>query len=795
MATGTYRGSGTRRKQGRKDASALVAILVPLGHQIMRLPDKPPATLALVVAMVVLHLQPGELAQWIPTTEAGCLQPYKVMEKMDLKRLMWSPFMHADDRHLFWNMASLLWKGVVMEPVMGTRKFTTLVIQLLIGCQVVYLMLAWAAAAASPSLVGSYYSTCALGFSGVLFALKVVLTSRFPGSEAVYGIRVPAKLVCWVELIAASVVTPKASFLGHLAGIITGFGFLAASTCMSSRTRSAPATTGGSRASSGAAFAAARRLLRLLTGRRTRPFQGAARYAGEGNGRIGGPPGSDLPWSTRDSSSSRRTRGVSHRDSDGFTEEDLTAEVRRGESFMGHDGNLNRGSRSRGPHGPSGGQYGGAAASAPETTRGWPTPPGAHSRWWRASWWQDTILPSRGSSLVVAAAIAITAAVVTNPGPGSFQDYAATATNGVFGAFGEHTVRALLKLHGRSWAGGLAVSHWGVCSLACIGGRVCFLGAFGRWIPVPSGWMIKKLLPAQPLFLSVLIASGFLLKHSFDLTVTILHLEVGPSSHLWSPLLAGFCHDTVSGALASIFFVVVVGPQLPHLLPAFTVGGAMGYALLWAAQSACGALLWKASGAKVPLLAVLTFTAICQPTTILLRPQEAVAKLEHQVRSVTQGAKWIQPLFRATIFALSNGRRQHWSRGASRTWQQQLMQLWTDARRGRKRSGLFHISAAWTASAFAALPTTLTAQQLIFTSIALALLPRALHFLWQSLQTCGDGRGINRSASRGQMAIRQASGVRQTSSRTNMMSLIQNVAPGFAAVAAGTLMSFASCQD
>lgn len=39
--------------------------------------------------------------------------------------------------------------------------------------QAVYLMLAWGAAAASPALADTYYSTCAVGFSGVLFALKV----------------------------------------------------------------------------------------------------------------------------------------------------------------------------------------------------------------------------------------------------------------------------------------------------------------------------------------------------------------------------------------------------------------------------------------------------------------------------------------------------------------------------------------------------------------------------------------------------------------------------------------------
>uniref|UniRef100_A0A0K0EN06 Rhomboid domain-containing protein n=1 Tax=Strongyloides stercoralis TaxID=6248 RepID=A0A0K0EN06_STRER len=59
---------------------------------------------------------------------------------------------------------------------------------------------------------------------GVLFALKVLMNNYFGGGGRQYfmGIPVPGKYSCWVELIAIQMITPNASFIGHLSGIIVG---------------------------------------------------------------------------------------------------------------------------------------------------------------------------------------------------------------------------------------------------------------------------------------------------------------------------------------------------------------------------------------------------------------------------------------------------------------------------------------------------------------------------------------------------------------------------------------------
>ena len=70
----------------------------------------------------------------------------------------------------------------------------------------------------------SYLHTCAAGFSGVIFALKVVTTYNLPMSSMtnVFLFNVPSRFACWVELVLIQVVAPATSFTGHLAGIIVG---------------------------------------------------------------------------------------------------------------------------------------------------------------------------------------------------------------------------------------------------------------------------------------------------------------------------------------------------------------------------------------------------------------------------------------------------------------------------------------------------------------------------------------------------------------------------------------------
>lgn len=82
----------------------------------------------------------------------------------DWHRLLFSPFHHVDDFHLYFNMASFLWKGVNLERRLGTAWFAYLlsVFSLLTG--LVYLLLE--AGLTELTDDSSFSMQCAVGFSG-----------------------------------------------------------------------------------------------------------------------------------------------------------------------------------------------------------------------------------------------------------------------------------------------------------------------------------------------------------------------------------------------------------------------------------------------------------------------------------------------------------------------------------------------------------------------------------------------------------------------------------------------------
>jgi rhomboid domain-containing protein 1 len=157
------------------------------------------------------------------------------MQNWDLKRLWLSAFYHIDETHLIYNMVSLMWKGVQLEGTLGSQKFATTV--------AVLLGLSHGLVLASSSLLAcltesptSFYSECSVGFSSVLFALKVVLNYNSPSHTNVYGILVPSRYAAWVELLVVQMFVPETSFLGHLCGILAGVIYMKASGAFSGST-------------------------------------------------------------------------------------------------------------------------------------------------------------------------------------------------------------------------------------------------------------------------------------------------------------------------------------------------------------------------------------------------------------------------------------------------------------------------------------------------------------------------------------------------------------------------------
>uniref|UniRef100_A0A5S6QVR6 Peptidase S54 rhomboid domain-containing protein n=1 Tax=Trichuris muris TaxID=70415 RepID=A0A5S6QVR6_TRIMR len=183
----------------------------------------PPATLLLIVFQTLAYIG------FIPVLDAykiasHCLQPSKIIYKKQLERLFYPTYMHADDMHLYYNMVSFLLKGVQLEPFFGTRYFLFLIVTFGMLINMLIVLLSYAAHNVGFGSL-NLMRQCAVGFSGVIFALKVLCQEYDPMSRQ-YGFlrrhRSLLNLSCWSELLLIQLATPNASFVGHLCGILIG---------------------------------------------------------------------------------------------------------------------------------------------------------------------------------------------------------------------------------------------------------------------------------------------------------------------------------------------------------------------------------------------------------------------------------------------------------------------------------------------------------------------------------------------------------------------------------------------
>jgi rhomboid domain-containing protein 1 len=210
-------------------------ILISLGAQLFSIFQqsdyKPPITIFLIIINVFVHIAPYPYVLGFDLSNIGqnCIQPNKIIyallnrREVLANRIVLSSIIHADDVHLYYNMLSLCWKGINLEKDMGSGPFLKLVVYSLLCSHTLLVILAFLLDRLAFASNISGFHSCAVGFSAVLFSLKYVWNSQSPGSSTyVGGIQVPTRYAAWLELALISLMTPNASFLGHLAGILAG---------------------------------------------------------------------------------------------------------------------------------------------------------------------------------------------------------------------------------------------------------------------------------------------------------------------------------------------------------------------------------------------------------------------------------------------------------------------------------------------------------------------------------------------------------------------------------------------
>ncbi|KAF3439452.1 hypothetical protein FNV43_RR17730 [Rhamnella rubrinervis] len=211
--------------RGGRSGRMLPSLALHALSEYYRLERKPPVTAGLVAANTLIYLRPAFFDPVIPSIDEVWFNPYLILKHRDLKRFFLSPFYHVGESHLVYNMMSLLWKGIQLENSMGSVEFASMISALLAMSQGITLLL-------SKSLLlffdydRAFYSEYAVGFSGVLFAMKVVLNSQSDSYTQVHGLIVPARHAAWAELILVQLLVPGVSFLGHLGGILAGILYL-----------------------------------------------------------------------------------------------------------------------------------------------------------------------------------------------------------------------------------------------------------------------------------------------------------------------------------------------------------------------------------------------------------------------------------------------------------------------------------------------------------------------------------------------------------------------------------------
>jgi len=123
----------------------------------------------------------------------------------DVMSIFYSNFVHIDIYHLVSNVLALYALSRV-EVAIGGKKFVALIVFLLVFNTIMEVV------------INSIFKTlpCSIGFSGVLFGIATWELVTKKGLDWVVALSIV------IMLVGPSIKNPKASFLGHIVGVISG---------------------------------------------------------------------------------------------------------------------------------------------------------------------------------------------------------------------------------------------------------------------------------------------------------------------------------------------------------------------------------------------------------------------------------------------------------------------------------------------------------------------------------------------------------------------------------------------
>ncbi|EKX40448.1 hypothetical protein GUITHDRAFT_75573, partial [Guillardia theta CCMP2712] len=154
-----------------------------------------------------------------------CMMPHVIwIDHRQCYRIVTSAFVHGGFLHLGFNMYNFVFAGGRLEQMMGTVRFVNLIVVWVLVLGILYFVIAFVGALFQ---YARFWNECAVGFSGVLFAILTVDSFAAPlGTQfSMFGWQIPARWYPWAMLIFTQVLMPNVSFIGHLVGILGAFVF------------------------------------------------------------------------------------------------------------------------------------------------------------------------------------------------------------------------------------------------------------------------------------------------------------------------------------------------------------------------------------------------------------------------------------------------------------------------------------------------------------------------------------------------------------------------------------------
>ncbi len=156
-----------------------------------------------------------------PNIRHYTMNPYRVVYSHEVGRIISGVFFHGSLMHILMNMISFMAVGKSLEKFFGTPWMTATIIWSILLTSCIEILLALGGQLFGNRNLMYQHS---LGFSGVLFHLATIECYRSPDSlRSIFGImQVSSKFYPWALLFLTQILLPQVSFLGHLAGIISG---------------------------------------------------------------------------------------------------------------------------------------------------------------------------------------------------------------------------------------------------------------------------------------------------------------------------------------------------------------------------------------------------------------------------------------------------------------------------------------------------------------------------------------------------------------------------------------------